>query len=55
MKKHNNRKRGITVKSRSVISKKVVDYESDPFLVEKAQKAKEFLEKHGLPPDFIKK
>jgi hypothetical protein len=36
------------------ISKDVKDYSNDPYFVKKAQEAKEFLEKVGLPEELLK-
>lgn len=35
--------------------KKMKDYSNDPFFKEKAEKAKAFIEKNGLPKAFSKK
>ena len=37
------------------VVKKMRDYSQDPFFRKKAEKAKAFLEKYGLPPQTKKK
>lgn len=38
-----------------IIVEKMRDYSNDPFFKKKAEKAKAFLEKHGIPDSFKKK
>lgn len=40
--------------SNSTVVKKLRDYSNDPFFKEKAEKAKAFIEKNGLPKSFSK-
>jgi len=37
------------------VIKKMKDYSNEPAFKKKAAKAEEFLQKHGLPEDFVKK
>jgi hypothetical protein len=37
------------------VEKKMKDYSNAPALKKKAAKAEEFLQRHGLPEDFVKK
>jgi hypothetical protein len=37
------------------VIKKMKDYNNEPAFKKKAAKAEEFLQKHGLPEDFVKK
>ena len=52
MKKDKKKKRETAARSKTVKREKVVNYDDDPFFIEKAKKAEEFIKKHGLPPDF---
>ena len=36
------------------VVKKIRDYSQDPFIKKKAERAKAFIKKHGLPEDFKK-
>jgi hypothetical protein len=37
------------------IVKELRDYSKDPYFVKKAEEAKAFIKKHGIPEDFKKK
>ena len=47
-------KKNTRKKARVTVTEKVGNYEKHPFFVEKANKAKEFLEKIGLPKIKVK-
>ncbi len=48
-------KKSTKAKPSIVISDKVRSYANDPFVIRKAQKSKEFLEKNGFPKEFLDK
>jgi hypothetical protein len=37
------------------VDKNMPDYTKDPYFVKKAEKAREFIDKHGLPDSITKK
>jgi hypothetical protein len=41
--------------SNIIVVKELKDYSKDPYFVKKAEKAREFLEKHPLPESMTKK
>ncbi|MCW3118128.1 MAG: hypothetical protein JWM28_2210 [Chitinophagaceae bacterium] len=52
-KKHDKSKQ--STKSGAIISDKVGSYEKHPFFIKKANEAKSFLKKAGLPKELVKK
>jgi hypothetical protein len=54
IKRKTNKKKAIS-KTGAIISDRVGNYENHPFFVKKAERAKAFIEKNGLPKELAKK
>lgn len=54
-KKLKNSTRKKKIKTFGIIDPGVGNYENHPFFVKKANEAREFIEKYGLPKEFKKK
>ncbi|HEV2480621.1 MAG TPA: hypothetical protein VGS79_13185 [Puia sp.] len=48
-------KKSAIAKTSAILSDQVASYENHPFFVKKAERAKAFIEAHGLPKDLEKK
>lgn len=55
MLKRKQPKKSAIAKTGAIISDRVGNYEHHPFFVRKAEKAKAFIEAHGMPKEFEKK
>jgi hypothetical protein len=55
MLKRKHSKKSAIAKTSAIISDQVGNYQQHPFFVRKAEKAKAFVEAHGIPKEFEQK
>ena len=48
-------KKSAIAQTNAIVSDKVGNYENHPFVIKKAERAKAFIEAHGIPKEFEQK